>query len=185
LQVARFLLRNITMTMRRFTLAAACAIVLAPFAGISVLTAQPVVVNVPPGTLPKSVPTTATVTIGGAFSIVPVAPALTQTSQQGNPCNPGACFTGSVQVNANQGWQLQVRVKPTAPATFYVNWLTATDAQVRLSTNWYSVRNSATGITNSTSALRFNANKVTGKTGVMPTAAQLSSYLEFRVIAFP
>jgi len=151
----------------------------------STLAAQPVVVNVPPGTLPKSVPTVAQVTIGGTFSAVPVAPSLTQTSQQGNPCNPGACFSSAIAVNANQGWQLRVRVKPSAPTSFYVNWITQANAQVRLSTAWYTIRSSNTGISNSPTNLLFNANKVPGNQGVVPTAAQLSTYIEFQVVAFP
>ena len=173
------------MTACKLIASVAFALVLAPFADAatgSTLLAQPVVVNIPPGTLPKSVPTTATVTIGGIFSIVPVAPALSQTAQQGNPCNPGACFSGQVAVNANQAWQLQVRVKPSAPTTFYVNWLTATNAQIRLATDWYTIQSGSTSSSGTPATLHFNANKVTGKNGVMPTAADLSSYLEFRLV---
>ena len=145
------------------------------------LLAQPVVVNTPPGTLPRTVPTTASVTIGGTFAIVPVAPALVQTTQQGNPCNPGACFTGNITVTANQAWQLQVRVKPTSPSTFYVNWLTPTNVQVRLNTDWYTIQSGGTS-SGTLTPLKFNANRTTGRGGVTPTAIDLSSYIEFRVV---
>lgn len=157
--------------------------------GVSVVTAfaQPVVVNIPPGTFPRTVPTTASVTISGAFAIVPVAPPLTQTTQQGNLCNPGACFTGTMSVQANSRWQVQVRVKPTAPTTFIVNWITPapSENQVRFSTAWYTIKSGTTPSTSTAMPVKYNANKTTGKGGVVPTAAQLTSYLEYRIIALP
>lgn len=157
--------------------------------GISpaLLSAQPVVVDIPPGTRPRTVPTTASVVTGGAFAVVPAAPALTQTSQQANPCNPGACFAGSITVQANTRWQAQVRVKPAAPSTFYVNWIIppANTTPARLSTAWYTIRTSTTASTGAPTSLLFNANKTTGQGGQTPTAAQLSGYIEFRVIALP
>ena len=152
------------------------------------LSAQPITINIPPGTTPRKVPTTAAVTIGGAFSFSPAQPSLTQTVLQANICNPGACFKSSLTVRANQRWQAQVRVKPAAPTTFYVNWITplpVTQTQVRLSTTWYTIASNSTTTTGAPLALQFNANKVTGNTGVVPTAAALSGYIEFRVIALP
>ena len=153
-----------------------------------VAVAAQVVVNLPPGTSPKLVPTTASVTVSGAFAITPVAPALVQTTQQAGLCNPGFCATGSLTVQANSRWQLQVRLKPAAPTSFYVNWITPTPNQlhVRLgATTWYTIQSAATVSANTAVALRFNANKVTGNNSVVPTAAQLASYLEYRIIALP
>lgn len=160
--------------------------VIAAFAPLSV-NAQ-VVVNLPPSTSPKVVPTTASVTVPGAFAITPIAPSLAQTTGQANLCNPGFCAAGNLTVQANSRWQVQVRVKPAAPTTFYVNWITPapTQTQVRLDKiNWYTIRTGTTVSSNTAVALQFNANKVTGNTGVVPTAAQLASYLEFRIVALP
>lgn len=148
--------------------------------------AQSVTVTAPPGTRTRTVATTATVTIGGVFTFTPATPVLTQTTGQANICNPGACFASSLSVAANQRWQLQVRVRPTAPNNFYVNWITpAPQTQIRLNSTWTTIRSATTTSTGTAVALMFNANKASGNGGNTPSAAQLTSYLEYQVIALP
>jgi hypothetical protein len=148
--------------------------------------AQQVIVNTPPGLPPRTVPTAATVIVPATFGFTPATPALVQTGQQAGLCNPGACFSGVLSVRANQRWQLQARVLPTAPATFLVNWITPAPArQVRLTTAFTTIANGGTASTGAPTPLLFNAARVTGPGGIVPSAALLSASLEYRVIAVP
>ncbi len=149
--------------------------------------AQPIVVNLPPGTRPRTVPVTATVLVGGAFSATPAAPALEEIAPQpANLCNPGNCFIGSISVRANQQWQIQVRVKAGAPSNFYVSWITpAPQSRVRLTNVWTTIGSGTGPSTGTALPLLFNANKTTGRLGFVPTASQLAGYLEYQVIALP
>ena len=153
---------------------------------VAPLLAQQVIVNTPPGAPPRTVPTAATVLVPATFGFTPTSPTLTQTSQQADLCNPGACYSGLLSVRANQRWQLQVRVMPSAPAAFLVNWITSAPArQVRLTSAFTTIASGGTASTDAPVSLQFNANKVTGPGGSVPTAPQLASSLEYRVIAVP
>ena len=126
----------------------------------------------------------ASAVVGGTFSTT--AGAVTQNAQQGNPCNPGACFDAITTVRANQRWQLQVTLNQT-PATFYVNWIQKPqNTTVLLAAGTYVKIATGTGSTPSMAiSSEYNANKTTGKGGAIPTAAQLAAVLSYRVIAAP
>ena len=161
------------------------ALAIALLAAVGVTTsagAQAATVTIP--TSPATIHTTNTVTIGGTFSVA--AGAVTQNSQQANPCNPGACFDAVTTVQANQKWQLQVTLSQN-PDKFYVNWiLKPQNTQVRLSAGTYVTIATGTGSTPSLSISNmYNANKTTGPGGFVPTAAQLAAVLSYRVIAAP
>ena len=150
------------------------------------LLAQQVIVNTPPGAPPRTVPTAATVIVPATFGFTPTSPTLTQTSQQADLCNPGACYSGLLSVRANQHWQLQVRALPAAPSGFLVNWITpAPSRQVRLTSAFTTIASGGMASTDAPVSLLFNANRVTGPGGRVPTSPQLASSLEYRVIAVP
>ncbi|MCC7054530.1 MAG: hypothetical protein IT355_14770 [Gemmatimonadaceae bacterium] len=134
-----------------------------------------------------AVPHEASVVVAGMFVISPEAPVLVQTPQQGLLCTPGACYTGGVIVRANQRWQVQVRLRPTAPGTFTAAWLSPSQRQpLALGPQFTTI---ATGLLPSPStplSLTFHAaNRASRTGGVVPSAAQLSASLEFRVVALP
>jgi hypothetical protein len=153
--------------------------------------AQPVTVYAPP--FPARVNSTNSVTIGGTFAFT--ASPLTQNSQSGNLCSPGACYVGTLTTRGNRGWQLQVRLASN-PATFYVNYVATTapasaqavnsGTQTRLNTtSWLTVATGAAATAGSPIGVQLNANKVSGNTGVVPTAAQLAAVLAWQVVAYP
>lgn len=146
------------------------------------MAAQGVVSNGPQPMVPNS----ATVTIAGTFALVPATPALVQLAQQGALCNPGACYSGTATVRANQAWVAQVRVRPTAPSSFTTAWIApgATQA-VRLTTTFMAIASGSAPSTGSPLPLMFSAAKAQGRGGAVPSAAQLAGYLEFRVVGAP
>jgi hypothetical protein len=133
---------------------------------------------------PAVIHTINSVTVGGTFAVTPGL--LTQNGQQANPCNPGACFDAITTVKANQKWQLQVTLSQT-PANFYVNWIPLPqNVPIRLSAGTWQTIATGTGSTPSQNlSSEFNANKLTGPGGSVPTAAQLAAVLSYRVIAAP
>jgi hypothetical protein len=139
-------------------------------------------VTLPPS--PAVIHTTSSVTIGGTFSVV--AGSVTQNSLQANPCNPGACFDAVTTVHANRGWQLQVTLNQT-PENFIVAWIEKpANIPHPLTAGTYQTIATGTGATPSqTLSSMYNANKTTGKGGVVPTAAQVADVLIYRVVATP
>ncbi len=138
---------------------------------------------------------TLSTTVGGVFSVTPLVPALVQSSQSGNLCSPGACYTGSLTARGNQRWQLQVKLV-SVPGTFTVAYVQTTvpaTAQAVNSgqqtwlnaTTWLTVASSALPSAGTPIGVMFNARKGSGKTGVQPSGAQLAATIMYRVIAFP
>ena len=148
--------------------------------------AQQVIVNSAPGVSPRPAPTSATVMVAGTFGVTPAVPALVESGQQGRSCNPGACYGGTVSVRANQPWQLQVRLQPSAPATFLVRWVAAVAAQdVPLTSAFETIATGTRASSAEPVALRFNARRSPGAAGVVPGATELATLLEYRVIPLP
>ena len=151
-----------------------------------------------------TVPATAAVTIGGIFDVVPARPALVQTDRERESdderedgredgrengralCRPGACYRGAMTIRANQRWQAQVRLRPSAPASFVAVWITPAPAQaVPLSAAFVTIATGSGASPSASVALHFGARKAKARGGSLPSGAQLSNALEFRVIALP
>lgn len=131
-------------------------------------------------------PSSATVVIVGTFDLMPAAPALVQLAQQGPLCNPGACFSGSALVRANQTWVAQVRIRPGTLANATAAWIPPGSRQaVPLTSAFVTIAAGAAPSTGTPLGLMFSANRANGHGGATPTAAQLSSALEFRVVGAP
>lgn len=138
---------------------------------------------------------TLSTTVSGVFSVAPLVPALTQSSQTGNLCSPGACYNGTVTARGNQRWQLQVKLV-SIPGTFtvaYVQTSVSGTAQAVNSgqqtwldaTTWLTVASSTHPSAGTPIGVMFNARKGSGKTGIQPTGAQLAATVMYRVIALP
>lgn len=134
-------------------------------------------------------------TVPGVFGYALSTPPLTQSSLTGGLCSPGACYSGTVTARGNRGWQLQVKLA-TAPGTFTVAYVQATvppgvqainkGTQTWLNTaTWVTVATSTSPAAGSAVGLLFNANRTSGRDGVVPTAAQLAAVLAYQVVAYP
>ncbi len=155
--------------------------------------AQTTAVAAPP--FPARIQTSNVVTIGGAFSFSPTTIALTQNSQTGNLCSPGACYVGTISARANSSWKLQVKLasNPGAFSVYYVQTTVPASAQAvnsgvatLLSTSTWLTVATGTGATASTSiGIMFNARKGSGNSGVQPTSAQLSPVIAYQVVSNP
>lgn len=134
-------------------------------------------------------------TVGGVFTVTPLVPVLARNSQSGNLCSPGACYTGSVTARGNSGWQLQVKLVPT-PLEFTVAFVrTTVPASVQAvnsgtqtwlnSTTWLTVASSTSSSAGADIGVMFNARRGTAASGVLPTGAQLTQAVMYRVVSFP
>lgn len=190
----QFFVRAIGMLSRRVLTNGIGTLIVLGALGATRLQAQPVVINLPPGP-PRTAPTTATVTIGGIFGTSPATPVLTQNSQTGNLCSPGACFVGAVVARGNRGWKLQVRLAST-PVGFsvrYVQTTTPPNAQavnsgtqtLLTTTTWLTIATGATATSGSSIGVMFNANKNPGNQGVVPNATQVAAVVMYQVVANP
>lgn len=154
--------------------------------GASRAHAQQVIVNSAPGVSPRPTPTSATVLVPGTFGVTPAVPALVESGQQGRSCNPGTCYVGTLSVRGNQRWQLQVRLHPSAPATFSVRWVAESAAQdVPLTSAFETIATGTRASSAEPVALRFNARRSPGAAGGIPGAVELAAFLEYRVIPLP
>lgn len=168
-------------------------LLLAMCVGVSSVGAQGTTVYAPP--FPAKIQTSNVVTIGGAFSFSPAAPVLTQNSQSGNLCSPGACYAGTVTAKGNSGWKLQVRLA-SAPGTFTVFYVqTTVPANVQAvnsgtatslnTTTWVTVATGSSATAGAAIGVMFNARKGSGNTGIQPTGAQLAAVVTYQVVANP
>ena len=162
-----------------------------------------------------TIPATASVTVGGVFEFVPAKPTLVQMERGRDDderdderndernderdderedrrdderalCRPGACYRGYITVRANQRWQAQVRLRPSARAGFVAVWITPAPQQaVPLSTAFVTIATGSGASPNAPVALQFAARKANGRGGSVPSGTQLSNALEFRVVALP
>ncbi|WP_284351510.1 hypothetical protein [Roseisolibacter agri] len=142
---------------------------------------------------PKTATNVVSTVVGGVFAHT--ASPLTQNAQAGNLCSPGFCYTGSVTARGNRGWQLQVRLA-SDPGTFYVNYVQTSvppsaqavnsGVQTRLGTDsWLTVATGTDATAGAPIGVQLNANKVSGKNGIVPTPAQLAGVLAWQVVAYP
>lgn len=160
----------------------AAVVAMAMAGGAHALRAQAKTVTIPIS--PAIIKTTNTVTIDGTFAVVPGS--LVQNSKQANPCNPGACYDAAPTVRANRGWQLEVTLSQTPP-DFIVAWIqTPSNSAHPLAAGTYQVIATGAGSTpGQVLSIMYNANRITGKDGIVPTAAQLAAVLSYRVVASP
>ncbi len=143
----------------------------------------------------QSANTVVSTLVGGVFGFSPALPTLTQNSQTGNLCSPGACFVGSVTTRGNRGWQLQVKLA-SQPVGFTVRYVQTTvpasaqavnsGVQTLLTTaTWLTVATGALPTGGSVVGVMFNANRTSGNSGVQPSAAQVAAVVTYQVVAFP
>lgn len=171
--------------------AAAAALGVAAAGTAGRLGAQRTVVNSP--RIPLTQRTTTSVTIGGAFSAV--ATPLTQSAQSGNLCSPGACYTGTVTARGNQAWRLQVRLAAT-PSDFTVRYIKTTTppsaqavnsgaATTLDATKWVTIATGGGATAGVAVTATYNADRVPGRNGRVPSAAELTTALAYQVVAGP
>lgn len=155
--------------------------------------AQVTTVYAPP--FPAKIQTSNVVTIGGAYSFTPAAPVLTQNSQSGNLCSPGACYVGTVTAKGNSAWKLQVRLAsvPSTFSVFYVQTTTPANVQavnsgVATSLNantWVTVATGSSATAGAAIGVMFNARKAPGNSGIQPSGAQLGAVVAYQVVSNP
>ncbi len=181
-----------------FALRASAVVVVSFSLAASAAHAQTQTVFAPP--FPAKVANTSRVTIGGTFSVAPVPAPLTQNSQTGGLCSPGACYTGTVVAKGNQGWKLQVRLAsepaPNAPGVFTVYYVQTTvpptaqavnsgTATLLNTTTWLTIAQGTSASAGTSIGMMFNARRSNGNTGLQPTAAQLMPFIAYQVVANP
>ncbi len=138
---------------------------------------------------------TLSTTVGGVFLVSPPTPTLTQNSQSGNLCSPGACYVGSVTARGNRGWQLEVKLAST-PSNFTVAHVQTTvpasaqavnnGTQTWLNTTtWVPIARSTTSTAGSAVSVMFNARRNSGGNGQVPPAGDVAAVVQYRLVAYP
>jgi hypothetical protein len=159
-------------------------------------TVGPPPVYAPP--FPGRVTAANTVTIGGAFAHAPASPPLVLTGTAGSACNPGACFRGTITVRANSRWQLQLKTTAPDPAGYKVAHVSASgpagiayytpgspDELSSQDTRWKTVASGTGATAGAGITLNLLTIKAGGRSGTVPTAAQLQAVMMYRVVALP
>lgn len=142
---------------------------------------------------PVSATNLLTTTVGSVFSWLPSPLAL--TSHTGKLCSPGACYSGTVDVQANRGWKLQVKLS-TTPSSFTVAFVQTTvppnvqpvnsGTQTWLNTTtWVTIAQSDFPASKAVIGVMFNAKRVSGRGGAVPPPAQVDAVLQYQVVNHP
>lgn len=132
--------------------------------------------------MPLPVESVASVVVEALFRLEPSQPALTESGPPTDRCAPLTCFRGNVVLRSNSRWQLQVRLDPSSGVTVPVSWLPTDAAGLPISGMWQAIGNGATPTPGLSVSLRFSTG---GASAQRPTAAALSTALQFRVVPLP